>query len=100
MAKKHIITAIELEDIKATRKNNKDKKIDKRLQVLELYADNLPSQSISELTGYNRTYINAIVNKYIKNGLSALVDNHYSGYCFKVFIFDRNDFCLFKACQL
>ena len=79
MAKKHVITAIELDEIKATRKNNKDKKIDKRLQVLELYADNLSSQSISELTGYNRAYINAIVNKYIKNGLSALVDNHYSG---------------------
>ena len=54
--------------IKATRKKNQDKKIDKRLEVLELRCEGMSQQAIAEATGFHRSHINNLIRKYFEEG--------------------------------
>lgn len=76
---KHEITAQEKTEIEAARKSNKNKRIEKRLQVLVMRAEGKTLAEIVEVTGFHRSHINNLIAMYRKQGLSAIVDNHYAG---------------------
>ncbi|MBR3503104.1 MAG: hypothetical protein IKO07_02530, partial [Clostridia bacterium] len=62
--KRQQISAGELEEIKASRKANQNKKIDKRLQVLEMHAEGKTQNEMRAVTEFSRSYINSIIKKY------------------------------------
>ena len=76
MKKKHI-SEEQLAEIKAARKKNQNKKVEKRLQVLEYHSEGKMQREIQELTGFSRSYINLIVKKYQEEGLSSVAESHY-----------------------
>ena len=73
------ISAEQLQEIKATRKANQNKKIEKRLQVLEMQAEGKTQKEMQEATGFCRSYINSIVKQYMEKGLSSVGESHYRG---------------------
>ena len=50
-----------MEEIRTARKVNQNKKIDKRLEVLEMHGEGKRQKEIQEITGFCRSYINRIV---------------------------------------
>ena len=60
--KRQQISAGELEEIKAARKANQNKKIDKRLQVLEMHAEGKTQNEMRAVTEFSRSYINSIIS--------------------------------------
>lgn len=67
------------EEIKAARRGNRDKQIDKRLEVLELRCEGISQKEISEKTGYHRSYICKLIKLYFEKGLQAVAETHYCG---------------------
>lgn len=65
--------------IKAARKANKNKHIDKRLEVLELRCKGISQKEISEKTGYHRSYVCNLIKLYFEEGLQAVTQTHYVG---------------------
>lgn len=65
--------------IKAARKANKNKHIDKRLEVLELRCKGISQKEISEKTGYHRSHVCNIIKLYFEEGLQAVTQTHYVG---------------------
>lgn len=65
--------------IKAARKANKNKQIDKRLEVLELRCKGISQKEISEKTGYHRSYVCNLIKLYFEKGLQAVAQTHYVG---------------------
>ena len=65
--------------IEKARQETKNKNVDRRLRVLQLHAEGMKHKEIAEKTEYTKLYISELVNKYRKNGLSAIIDNHYQG---------------------
>lgn len=76
---KYTFTDEEKQEIRAARKKNKDKKIDKRLEVLEMRSDEKKNKEISEKTGFHIQYITVLVSRYKSKGLESIVGNHYHG---------------------
>ena len=66
-------------EIKVARKANKNKRIEKRLQVLELKSEGETLKRIEELTGFGHAHITNLVKMYFESGLGAIVENHYTG---------------------
>ena len=66
-------------EIKAARKETKNKRIDKRLQVLELKSEGTTTKRIEEITGYGNAHIASLVKEYYENGIESIVGNHYKG---------------------
>lgn len=66
-------------EIKAMRKENKNKNIERRLKALELYVEGKSRAEIAEKTEYSITYISKLAAKYVDFGMSAITDNHYHG---------------------
>ena len=64
-------------EIKAARKANKDKQIDKRLEVLELRCEGMSQQQIAEKTDFHRSHVCNLIKIYFENGLQAVVEKHY-----------------------
>ena len=79
MKAKYIITPENKQEIEAARKKNKDKNVEKRLLALSLRSDGKTLREIAEITGYNCRYVGDLVEKYCKNGLAAITENHYKG---------------------
>ena len=79
MPKRHMISEIQLSELGETRKKNKNKTVEKRLQALELHADGIKHEKIAEKTGYTKTYISELVCKYCKNGIAAITQSKYGG---------------------
>lgn len=79
MKMKYKITKEQKEEIETARKSNKNKRVEKRLRVLSLRADGKSLSEIMSATEYSRSYINQLIAEYCQRGLSAIVDNHYSG---------------------
>ena len=66
-------------EIKAARKKNRDKKIEKRLEVLEMRCDGVSQAAIVEKTGFHRSHVCNLIRKYHEEGMSAIIENHYTG---------------------
>ena len=79
MATRHKFTEQEIEAIKTARKQNRDKYIEKRLQVLELCTEGKKAAEIAEATGFHENSIPRIMRRYLKGGLEAISENHYGG---------------------
>ena len=73
------INAKQASELKRARRKNKNKSIEKRLYALILHAQGKSRKEVSSRTGYSATYISELVSKYLKNGLSAIIENHYKG---------------------
>ena len=66
-------------EIEAARRKNQNKKAEKRLQVLVLYAAGKKQVEIQEVTGFSRSYIHAIVKKYMEKGIGTITETQYPG---------------------
>ena len=77
--RKYTFTSEEKEEIKAARRKNRNKKIEKRLEALEMRAEGKRNKEISEKTGFHVQYITVLVSQYKANGLSSIIENHYHG---------------------
>ena len=63
----------EFAKIKAARKKNKNKRVEKRLEVLTLRYEGKSNREIKERTGYNERYITVLLAKYRKQGLEEFI---------------------------
>lgn len=77
--KKYRFSEKQIKEIKAARKENKNKRIDKRLQVLELKSEGKTTKRIEELTEYGHAHIASLVKEYFENGIESIIGNHYKG---------------------
>lgn len=77
--KRREINETQIAETKAARKKNQDKKVEKRLQVMVLYAEGKKQTEMQEMTGFSRSYINAIVKKYLEKGIGAITETRYPG---------------------
>lgn len=66
-------------ELKAARKKNKNKNVERRLKALELRAQGVSRGEVAVQTGYRPSYISVLVAKYRDKGLSAITDNRYAG---------------------
>lgn len=66
-------------DLQRSRKNNRDKNVDRRLHALVLHAESFTDKKISEITGYNEKYLYALYRKYLAKGHEGIAENNYSG---------------------
>ena len=58
--KRYTFTLEETQEIKAARKKNRDKNVEKRLAALEMRAEGKQNKEISEKTGFHTQYINKL----------------------------------------
>ena len=66
-------------EIKAVRRANRDKQIDKRLEVLELRCEGVSQKEIAEKTGFHRSHVCNLIKMYFEDGLQAVAETHYVG---------------------
>lgn len=69
------------EELAAIQKETKDKNVYKRVTALLFKAEGKSRQFVAEATGYKVSYLSELTRKYMKNGLEAIVENHYKGNC-------------------
>ena len=67
------ISEQEYERIKEAVKKNKNKRVDKKLQVLIMRHENKGNEEISARTGYNVRYITTLMGHYKKQGLEEFI---------------------------
>lgn len=66
-------------EIKAARRKNRDKQIDKRLEVLDLRCEGISQKEIAEKTGYHRSHVCDLIKVYFESGIQAIAETHYGG---------------------
>ena len=67
-------------EIKAERRANRDKQIDKRLEVLELRCEGVSQKEIAKKkTGFHRSHVCNLIKIYFEDGLQAVAETHYVG---------------------
>lgn len=76
---KYTFTEEDIQAIQATRRENRDKNVDRRLHALELRAKGQKVKEVARITGYNDWYISKLAAKYRNGGLEAITGNHYGG---------------------
>ncbi len=69
----------DLEIIKAARKNNRDKQVERRLKAIELRIAGKKAKEIAEITEFHPAYIVQLMAKYRNGGIEAITGNHYGG---------------------
>jgi len=79
MTKRHYISEEEVVKIEQARKKNKDKTIDKWLEVLLLHAAGKSRDEISEKTSFKKQYITELVGEYCRKGLEKYAQKQYKG---------------------
>lgn len=79
MKMKYEITNEQRAEIETARRTNKNKRVENRLRVLCLRAEGKSLAEIALATEFSRSYVNRLIANYCQNGLSAIVDNHYTG---------------------
>ena len=79
MPKRQQISAEEVVEIQKKYRKNKDKHIDKRLEVLLLHAEGKKRVEISSKTGYSEQRITELVREYRHEGLEYFAQKHYKG---------------------
>lgn len=67
------ITEEEFKRIQAARKANKNKRVEKLLEVLTLRYEGKSNREIAERTGYNERYVTTLLVKYRKMGLEEFI---------------------------
>jgi len=77
--KKHIITKPEYESAQAMSKTNRDKRIDKRLQVIILRYEGKKDIEIAEKLNYHRKRISQLCAEFKQVGLSEYVGKKRGG---------------------
>ncbi|MBQ6364786.1 MAG: winged helix-turn-helix domain-containing protein, partial [Oscillospiraceae bacterium] len=65
--------------IKKARKENKNKRVEKRLQALELRAEGKSANEVAAVTGFHPSYLTQLSRKYQQGGIEAITGNHYAG---------------------
>ena len=79
MAKSYAIYQSQLLEIQAARKKNRNKNIERRLYVLVMRAEGKSLEEISEKTGYHISTASKLIARYMRDGISAIAENHYKG---------------------
>jgi len=79
MPKRNEISQEEVNEIEKARRKNKDKTIDRWLEVLQLHAAGKNRAEISEKTGYKKQYITELVGEYRREGLIEFSKKQYKG---------------------
>ena len=79
MASNYKFSSEEIAEIKAARRETKDKRADARLKALELRAEGMKSNEVAQATGFHAAYVTTLVAKYRDKGLEAISGNHYGG---------------------
>jgi len=77
--KRHYISEAEVVAIEKARKANKDKTIDKWLEVLLLHAAGKKHAEIGAKTGLGKQYITELVGEYRREGLEHFAQKQYKG---------------------
>ena len=77
MATRYKFSDEEIVAIRETRKKNRDKYAEKRLQVLEMSAEGKKAAEVSAVTGFHVHSITRIIRRYKLGGLKAIAENHY-----------------------
>ena len=79
MAKSYEISQSQLQEIEAERKKNRNKNVERRLYVLVMRAEGKSLEEISEKTGYHISTASKLIARYMRDGISAIAENHYKG---------------------
>ena len=79
MAKSYAISQSQLVEIETARKRNRNKNIKRRLYVLVMRAEGKSLEEISEKTGYHISTASKLIARYMRDGISAIAENHYKG---------------------
>ena len=77
--KTHIITEEEYMQVKELAKSNKNKRVDKRLQVIILRYEGKKDCEIGEKLGYNRKRVSQLCADFKKDGLEEYARHKYGG---------------------
>jgi transposase len=76
---KHIVTDEEYEATKEVAKRNKNKRVEKRLQVILLRHEGKKDKEIGEKLGYSRKRISQLCAEFKRVGLSEYARHKYGG---------------------
>lgn len=79
MAKSYEISESQLLEIGTARKKNRNKNVERRLYVLVMRAEGKSLEEISEKTGYHISTASKLIARYMRDGISAIAENHYKG---------------------
>ena len=79
MAKSYAISQSQLLEIETARKKIRNKNIERRLYVLVMRAEGKSLEEISEKTGYHISTASKLIARYMRDGISAIAENHYKG---------------------
>lgn len=79
MAKSYEISQSQLLEIEAARKKNRNKNVERRLYVLVMRVEGKSLEEISEKTGYHISTASKLIARYMRDGISAIAENHYKG---------------------
>jgi len=77
MKVKHKFSEEQYKEIKKARKQNRDKQIDKRLQVLEWRCEGKELEEIASITGFHRSHVSNLIRTYFEEDLQAVSKKHY-----------------------
>lgn len=79
MGKRYKITTAQKAELEAARKENKDKNVDRRLKALLLRSEGNSNKAVGAACEYHPARVSQLVSIYCNEGLSAIIENHYSG---------------------
>ena len=79
MAERCKITAEQKAELESARKENKEKRTEKRIRALILRAEGKSCKEVGKICEYHPAYVSQLVVIYCKEGLTAIVGNHYKG---------------------
>ena len=79
MGSRYIFTEEQIQELRNAAKANKRKDVDRRLRALLMRSKGKKLAEVAQATGYSFSNITKVVRTYRESGLSAIVENHYSG---------------------
>ena len=79
MPKSYQFSQMQITELEAAKKANKNKNVDKRLETLLMRAAKVKREEVCKKTGFCKQYITDLTANYHKNGLTAITGNHYAG---------------------
>lgn len=79
MPKSYQFNEMQIAELEKAKKINKNKNVDRRLEALLMRAAKVSRAAVSVKTGFCKQYITDLTAAYQRDGLSAIVENHYSG---------------------
>ncbi len=79
MKQKYKITAEQKQELERARKENRNKNTEKRLKALVLRAEGKSNIMAAAATEFHPAYVSKLVSIYCREGLGAIIGNHYPG---------------------